>query len=66
VFGRDAILSTKFKADWNNIKNNEQKLIDINNSSENKKRILYTYQINAQVLREGKLTSSKFGSAGWE
>jgi hypothetical protein len=66
VFGRDAIINAKFEADWNLIKSNKQKLINLNNSNENKKRIPYTYQLNEQVLREGKPTSAKFGPAIWE
>jgi hypothetical protein len=63
VFGIDAILNAKFEADWNFIKSNNQKLINTNNSIENKKRIKYTYQMNEQLLCEGKPTSSKFGPA---
>jgi transposase InsO family protein len=40
VFGRDAILNTKFEADWNFIKQNKQKVIHTNNVKENKTDIL--------------------------
>jgi hypothetical protein len=35
VFGRDAIMNTKFEDNWHLIKNNKQKLIQINNKNEN-------------------------------
>ena len=34
VFGRDAILNIRHKADWNYIKNQKQKLINKNNERE--------------------------------
>jgi hypothetical protein len=37
VFGRDAILNVHFEADWNQIKNRKQKLINKNNIKENSK-----------------------------
>ena len=39
VFGRDAILNTKFEANWKLIKERKQKLIQQNNLKENNKRI---------------------------
>jgi NADH:ubiquinone oxidoreductase subunit len=66
VFGNDAILKAIFEADWNFIKNNKQRLINTNNSIENKKTIPYTYQIHEHVLCEGNPTSSKYGPAVWE
>jgi hypothetical protein len=35
VFGRDAVLNTKFKADWKYIRDRKQKLIEHNNAREN-------------------------------
>ena len=65
VFGRDAILNTKFEADWNLIKQNKQKMIQINNQKENNKRKIHTYSVQDQVLCEGKPTLSKYGSTEW-
>ena len=39
VFGRVAILNTKFTADWELIKRRKQELIHKNNENENRKRI---------------------------
>jgi Integrase zinc binding domain len=66
VFGRDAVLNTKFEADWNFIKQNKQKLIHTNNERENKNRHEHQYKVNDQVLCEGKPNLSKFGSTLWE
>jgi RNase H-like domain found in reverse transcriptase/Reverse transcriptase (RNA-dependent DNA polymerase)/Integrase zinc binding domain len=66
VFGRDAILNSKFEADWNFIKANKQRLIHINNQKENKSRISHQYNINDEILCESKPTKSKFGPALWE
>jgi hypothetical protein len=66
VFGRDAILNANIEAYRNFIKNNKQRLINTKNSIENKKRILYTYQIHEHSLCEGKPTSSMYGPAVWE
>jgi hypothetical protein len=35
AFGRDAVLNTKFKADWKYIRDRDQKLIEQNNTREN-------------------------------
>jgi hypothetical protein len=37
VFGRDAVLNTKFEADWKYIRDRKQKLIEQNNKQENAK-----------------------------
>ena len=50
VFGRDAILNTKFEADWALIRARKQKLIDQNNQHENKKRKPHAYQVNDKIL----------------
>ena len=41
VFGRDAIIITKFIADWDYIRQRKQNIIHNNNERENAKRILY-------------------------
>ena len=38
VFGRDHVLNIKFQANWKNILNQKQKMINKNNQEENKKR----------------------------
>jgi protein associated with RNAse G/E len=50
VFGRDAILNTKFEADWKYIRARKQQLIDQNNFNENKKRISHQYKVGDKVL----------------
>ena len=56
VFGRDAILNTKFEADWNIIRQRKQEMIAKNNTRENKGRIKHEYKIGDKVLykREDK------------
>ena len=65
VFGRDAILNTQFKANWNYIKERKQKLINENNKRENSKRVLHNYKIHDKVLlkRDDK---AKFNRNPWE
>jgi hypothetical protein len=50
VFGRDAILNTKFEANWRYIRQRKQELINQNNQRENKKRIPHQYKIGDKVL----------------
>ena len=50
VFGRDAILNTKFEADWQHIKPRKQHIINKNNARENSKRIPHEYKNNDKVL----------------
>ncbi len=50
VFGQDAILNTKFEADWNFIHERKQKLIRSNNQRENHKRVAHEYRVNDKVL----------------
>ncbi len=50
VFGRDAILNIKFEADWKYIKQRKQKIIDYNNSRENRNRVEHQYHVNDKVL----------------
>ena len=65
VFGRDAILNTKFKADWAIIKQQKQTLINYNNQKENKKRLPYTYVVGSKVLVKNR-TEGKFGEDPWK
>jgi transposase InsO family protein len=64
VFGRDAILNTKFEANWAFIKEQKQKLINKNNKKENASRILHTYRINDLVLYKNVM-DSKFSEDPW-
>ncbi len=50
VFGRDAILNTKFTANWELIRKRKQHLINQNNQQENSKRIAHKYQVGDKVL----------------
>ena len=65
VFGRDAILNTKFEADWNIIKTRKQKLIHKNNLQENSKRVHHVYKVDDEVLYK-KIQTSKYGSTQYD
>ena len=65
VFGRDAILNTKFEADWNYIRSRKQKIIKQNNQRENAKRLPHQYREGDQVLLT-KESKSKYGHASYE
>ena len=58
VFGRDAILNTKFNADWNYIRARKQKIINQNNPRENSKRAPHTYRVGDKVLFKQRPTPS--------
>jgi hypothetical protein len=45
VFGRDAILNTKFDANWKLIRERKQRVINENNRKENLKRTPHKYQV---------------------
>ena len=49
-FGRDAIINTKFIADWDYIRQRKQNIIHNNSERENAKRIPHTYQIAYKVM----------------
>ena len=65
VFGRDAILNTKFEANWQMIKQRKQQIIHKNNLRENNKRIEHKYSIGDKVLYQNK-TLSKFDENPWK
>ena len=50
VSGRDAILNTKFEADWKLIKERKQRLVNENNRRENMTRRKHEYKENDSVL----------------
>ena len=50
VFGRDAILPIQYQPDWNRIKDNKRKRIEMNNSKENKSRIPHEYKVGDMIL----------------
>ena len=52
VFGRDAIMPIKHRAEWKLIKDRKQKLINANNKRENAKRIKYTYRVGDKILMQ--------------
>ena len=69
VFGRDAILNTRFEANWETIRQRKQARIDYNNKRENAKRIAHTYRVNDKVMLRDKApdeVDNKFGSPEWE
>jgi tRNA A37 threonylcarbamoyladenosine synthetase subunit TsaC/SUA5/YrdC len=59
VFGRDAILNTKFEANWKLIRERKQRAINHNNRKENMKRIPHDYRVGDKVLYRGD-SLSKF------
>ena len=62
VFGRDALMNIRFKADWKYIKQRKQEIIAKNNARENKQRIPHTYRVGDRVMLNVKDTSlSKYG-----
>lgn len=65
VFGRDAILNTKFEANWALIKAQKQRMIEKNNKKENASRIPHTYQVNDMVLYKNVM-NSKFSEDPWK
>ena len=65
VFGRDAILNTKFEANWNLIRERKQKIIKENNKRENAKRVSHKYKRNDKVLFK-RQEKSKYGQDPWE
>ena len=50
VFGRDAILNVSFEANWQCVKEREQKLILQNNARENASRLIHTYSVGDRVM----------------
>ena len=65
VFGRDAIINTKFIADWDYIRQRKQNIIHNNNERENAKRIPHTYQIGDKIMLK-KYNQHKYGGPEYE
>ena len=61
VFGRDAILNTKFEADWKVISQNKQEMINKNNQRENARRLPHQYKKGDKILHQADW-HYKFGS----
>ena len=57
VFGRDAILNIKYKADWATIKARKEKLIAKNNAAKNKKRKQHEYNEGDKILIKNEIKS---------
>ena len=51
VFGRDMIWNIAHVADWQYIHHRKQTLINVNNITENKKRIDYDYAVGESILK---------------
>ena len=60
VFGRDAFLNKKFRANWKNIRDLKQRRIAENNQRENAKRIEHEYKKGDLILFKTR-QESKFG-----
>ena len=65
VFGRDAMLNTKYEPDWDTIRAKKQKLIDKNNAKENAKRFPHTYKVGDKVLLKTE-ANTKYGKNPYE
>ena len=65
VFGRDAILNTKFVADWHLIRKRKQRIINENNQRENDKRLAHEYQAGDSILYHVP-TTNKYGKSPWQ
>ena len=65
IFGRDAILNTKFEANWQMIRQQKQKRINKNNIAENAKRKPYTYSLGQRVMILQD-SSRKFGTNAYK
>jgi hypothetical protein len=65
VFGRDAILNTRFQADWHLIRNNKQRMIRKNLERENINRIPHEYKEGDQVMYKVE-SKSKYGQNPYE
>ena len=65
VFGRDAIINTKFIADWDCIPQRKQNIIHNNNERENAKRIPHMYQIGDKIMLK-KYNQHKYGGPEYE
>ena len=50
VFGRDAILNTRFEANWKLIRERKMQRIAKNNAAENKTRLPYEYRVGQQIM----------------
>ena len=65
VFSRDAMLNTKFIADWQLIKQHKQKEINKNNAQENQKRIPHEYNVGDKIsIKKGN--KRKYGEDPYE
>ena len=65
VFGRDAILNTKFVADWHLIRKRKQRIINENNQRKNDKRLAHEYQVGDLILYHVP-TTNKYGKSPWQ
>jgi transposase InsO family protein len=65
VFGRDAVINTKFIADWDYIRQRKQNIIHQNNIRENAKRTLHTYTVGDKVMMK-RHNQTKYGGPQYE
>ena len=65
VFGRDAILNTKFEADWKFIRQRKQFVTHKNNEQENTKIIPHNYEVGSKIL-SNRSYKSNYGQNPWE
>ena len=65
VFGRDHVLNIKYQANWKQIKDRKQRIINKNNEIENKKRKEYNYVVGQKVLVKTEQTR-KYGTNPYE
>ena len=65
IFGHDAIIITKFIADWDYIRQRKQNTIHNNNERENAKRIPHMYQGGGKIMLK-KYNQNKYGGPEYE
>ena len=66
VCGRDAMLNIPVQANWHRLRQNKQRLIEINNRKENSKRCQHEYVVGDKVLYKTRDDKGKYASNPWE
>jgi hypothetical protein len=65
VFGRDAVINTKFIAYWDYIRERKQNIIHQNNIQENAKRTQHTYIVGDKVMMK-RHNQTQYGGPRYE
>ena len=62
VYGRDMIYPVQYIAQWDIIRKRKQQLIDKSNTTENRKRVKYTYNVGDKILKTVDVLQRKLDS----